>query len=883
MRFTQVTPTRTIALVLDQYRTSAAERASLGIPPLALTASETREVVAGLEAGDAAGGAELVDLLADRVSPGVDEAAQVKADWLASVARGDRSCQAVTPADAVRLLGNMGGGFNVGPLIELLGDGGLGRLAAEQLSETLLVFDAFHDVVDLARCGNRDAEAVLNAWAVGTWFSSRPPVPRELHLTVFRVPGETNTDDLSPAPHAWSRGDIPLHALTLLENRADVEDAVSNIRRLREGGRPIAFVGDVVGTGSSRKSAVNSLLWHIGDDIPFVPNKRRGGVVLAGRIAPIFFNTLEDSGALPIECDVSALRTGDHIVVRPADGRIESSAGDVIAEFALRPDRLLDSVRAGGRVPLTVGRMLTDRARRTLGLAPSELFVRQGAPAGQSSSSSYTLAQKIVGRACGVDGVAPGTSCEPAVSTVGSQDTTGPMNRNELEDLACLGFGAELVLQTFCHTAAYPKAVDMNTQATLPDFMRRRGAVVLRPGDGIIHSWLNRMLLPDQVGTGSDSHTRFPLGISFPAGSGLVAFAAAFGVMPIDMPESVLVRFRGELQPGVTLRDLVNAIPYAASGQGLLAPGSDDRRGRPGVAPVAAGGEGGSNVFSGRIIEIEGLEHLTVEQAFELSDSTAERSAAACTIALSEASVARYLRSNLAMLRWLIDAGYQDARSLERRAQAMEGWLADPVLLRADPDARYSAVVEIDVSAITEPLLACPNDPDYIRPLSEVSGRELDEVFIGSCMTNIGHFRAASALLSNARGPVRPRLWIAPPTRMDQAQLREEGCYAVFAAAGARTEIPGCSLCMGNQATVAPGSTVVSTSTRNFPNRMGRGADVFLASAELAAVAAIEGRLPTVEAYRARLSAIDGLKGDIYRYLDFDKLPAFAGGAATGA
>jgi aconitate hydratase 2/2-methylisocitrate dehydratase len=871
--------------VLDEYQASAAERAALGIPPAALTASDTREVIAWLECADGAGAAGLLGLLADRVSPGVDEAAQVKADWLASVARGDRDCQAVSPAYAVRLLGKMGGGYNVAPLIELLGDGRLGRLAAEELGETLLVFDAFHDAVDLARRGNSNAEAVLNAWASGTWFSSGAEVPPELHVTVFRVPGETNTDDLSPAPHAWSRGDIPLHALTFLENRADVDDPVNTIRRLRAEGRPVAFVGDVVGTGSSRKSAVNSLLWHMGDDIPHVPNKRRGGVVLAGRIAPIFFNTLEDAGALPIECDVSTLRTGDHIVVRPADGRIESSAGDLIAEFSLRPDRILDSVRAGGRVPLTVGKMLTDRARRVLGLTPSELFVRQGARTGLSSS--YTLAQKIVGRACGVEGVAPGTSCEPAVSTVGSQDTTGPMNRNELEDLACLGFSADLVLQTFCHTAAYPKAIDIATQTTLPDFMRRRGAVVLRPGDGIIHSWLNRMLLPDQVGTGSDSHTRFPLGISFPAGSGLVAFAAAFGVMPIDMPESVLVRFHGELQPGVTLRDLVNAIPYTASRQGLLASGRSDRHARTGVGPVGAGGaagggRSGSNVFSGRIIEIEGLEDLSVEEAFELSDSTAERSAAACTIALSEASVARYLRSNVVMLRWLIDAGYEDARSLERRAQAMEGWLADPVLLRADPDARYAAVVDIDARAITEPLLACPSDPDDIRTLSEVSGRPLDEVFIGSCMTNIGHFRAASALLSNAGGPVGPRLWIAPPTRMDQAQLRAEGCYAVFAAAGARTEIPGCSLCMGNQATVAPGSTVVSTSTRNFPNRMGRGADVFLASAELAAVAAIEGRLPTVEVYRERLSEIDALSGDIYRYLEFDKIPACAGGPAKG-
>jgi aconitate hydratase 2/2-methylisocitrate dehydratase len=848
-------------LVLASYRILAAERAALGIPPLPLGAAQTADLTASLEAPDGPDTASLVQLLTDRVPPGVDEAAQVKARWLAAIARGERRSPAISDTAAVRLLGTMLGGYNVAPLVELLDSETLGALAGEQLARTLLVFEAFNDVVERADGGNPDAVEVLQSWADATWFTGRPHVASELHLTVFRVHGEINTDDLSPAPHAWSRADIPLHALALLENRSDLDDAVAAIGDLRRAGRPIAFVGDVVGTGSSRKSAVNSLLWHIGDDIPFIPNKRGGGVVIGGRIAPIFFTTLEDAGALPIECPVDGFETGDHVVLRPRSGRIDRADGEPLTDFQLRSDRLLDAVRAGGRVPLMIGRSLTDKARQELGLGRSPAFLR---PAEPPRVSTYTQAQRIVGRACGVAGVSAGTSCEPAVSTVGSQDTTGPMNRNELQDLACLGFSADLVLQTFCHTAAYPKPIDIETQRTLPDFMKRRGAVVLRPGDGIIHSWLNRMLLPDQVGTGSDSHTRFPLGISFPAGSGLVAFAAALGVMPIDMPESVLVRFCGELQPGVTLRDLVNAIPYTARDRGLLSAGAE-------------GSGGGTNVFSGRIIEIEGLEALTVEQAFELSDSTAERSAGGCTISLSEASVSRYLESNVVMLRWLIDAGYQDARALERRARAMERWLAEPTLLRADPGAQYAAVLEIDMSALTEPLVACPNDPDDIRPLSAVAGRPIDEVFIGSCMTNIGHFRAAGTVLAGAGGPVPSRLWIAPPTRMDEAQLREEGYYSIFAAAGARTEIPGCSLCMGNQARVAPGSTVVSTSTRNFPNRMGQGADVFLASAELAAVAAIEGRLPTLDVYRAHAEALDTVAADIYRYLEFDKLPSYAG------
>ncbi|MGO9912937.1 MAG: bifunctional aconitate hydratase 2/2-methylisocitrate dehydratase [Acidimicrobiales bacterium] len=849
--------------MLDNYRIVEAERSALGLPPPALTAAQTLELTAQLGANSAADEpAELVDLLTHRVPPGVDDAAKVKATFLGRIALGEDACSAISAGQAVELLGTMLGGYNVAPLVELLGSDALGEPAAKALSHTLLVFDAFHDVAECAAHGNRHAAEVMRSWAAAEWFKSRPEPPSEIHLTVFKVSGEINTDDMSPAPLAWTRPDIPLHALSFLGNRLDVHDAVATLATLKAAGRPIAFVGDVVGTGSSRKSAVNSLLWHIGNDIPFVPNKRQGGIVLGAKIAPIFFNTLEDSGALPIECDVDGLATGDHIVLRTFDGRIETPAGELITSFAYRSAQLLDEVRAGGRVPLMIGRALSDKASRALGSVPSAVFRKREQ---SSESRSYTLAQKIVGRACGTDGIAPGTYCEPTVSTVGSQDTTGPMNRNELQELACLGFSADLVLQTFCHTAAYPKPIDIETQRTLPEFMANRGGVVLRPGDGIIHSWLNRMLLPDQVGTGSDSHTRFPMGISFPAGSGLVAFAAAMGVMPIDMPESVLVRFVGEIQPGITLRDLVNAIPYTARQQGLLSLDAADK----------------TNVFNGRIIEIAGLEHLGVEQAFELSDSTAERSAGGCTISLSDDSVSRYLRSNVAMLRWLIEAGYEDARAIERRAGAMERWLADPVLLRADPDAEYAAVVEIDMTSVTEPLLACPNNPDDIRPLSDVSGRAIDEVFIGSCMTNIGHFRAAGRLLESHGSPVPGRLWIAPPTKMDEAQLREEGYYAIFAAAGARTEIPGCSLCMGNQARVAPGTTVVSTSTRNFPNRMGRDADVFLASAELAAVTAIKGKLPTVDEYFEYARSIDTMAVDIYRYLEFDTLAGYAGASAS--
>jgi aconitate hydratase 2/2-methylisocitrate dehydratase len=826
--------------VLDDYRTHRSERAVHGLPPLPLTTAQVEDLILELRTeDDPALTAELLKVLAHGVAPGVDDAARGKAGFLAAVARGQERCRAISSRDAVALLGTMIGGYNVAPLVELLDHPVLGALAAEQLGVTLLVFDAFHDVAEAAGRGNPRATSVLESWAEARWFTSLPPVPEVVHLTVVKVDGEINTDEMSPAPQAWSRADIPLHARSFLEHRRDAIDVPGRIEQLRSAGAPVAFVGDVIGTGSSRKSAVNSLLWHIGEDIPFVPGKRRGGVVFGTRIAPIFFNTLLDAGALAVECDVERLSTGDHIVLRPHQGRIEGQDGRLLAGFEVRPGQVLDYVRAGGRLQLIIGRNLTEKARSTLGLGPSPVFLR---PAAAGRHGGFTLAQKIVGRACGLEGVGPGTYCEPTISTVGSQDTTGPMNRQELQDLACLGFSADLVLQTFCHTAAYPKPVDIETQHTLPRFMSDRGGVVMKPGDGIIHSWLNRMLLPDRVGTGSDSHTRFPLGISFPAGSGLVAFAAALGVMPIDMPESVLVRFSGSRKPGITLRDLVNAIPFEARRQAR--------------ATSPAGGY--ANPFSGRIIEIEGLDDLSVEQAFELTDSTAERSAAGCTINLSEASITEGVRASVALVRNLIDSGYQDARTLERRAQAMERWLNEPTLLRADSNARYARVIEIDVSLISEPLLACPNDPDDVRPLSDVAGRPVDEVFIGSCMTNLAHFRAAGDLLSRAGAPVPARLWMAPPTRLAESALREDGYYSTFGTAGARTEIPGCSLCMGNQARVMEGATVVSTSTRNFPNRMGSDAQVFLASAEVAAIAAIKGVLPTVAEYLEQIEAVNG-------------------------
>ncbi len=847
--------------MLTEYRQHVAERADSGLPPLPLSAEQMTALVELLKSPPAGEEETLVDLLENRVPAGVDPAAEVKAAFLAELARGAASSPLVTKERAVEILGTMLGGYNVAPLVELLDDGALGALAAEQLKRTLLVADAFADVEAKAKAGNEHARAVITSWAEAEWFTNRPDVPERMTVTVFMVEGETNTDDLSPAPDAWSRPDIPLHALAMLKNpRPGITDAVKQIEELKGKGHPLAYVGDVVGTGSSRKSATNSVLWYMGEDIPNVPNKRAGGVCLGGKIAPIFFNTMEDSGALPIECDVSKMAMGDVITILPLEKRIVNEGGETVASFEYKSEVILDEVRAGGRIPLIIGRGLTARARASLGLPESEVF-RKPAPV-PDSGKGYTLAQKIVGRASGLpegQGVRPGAYCEPVMSSVGSQDTTGPMTRDELSELACLKFSADLVMQSFCHTAAYPKPVDVKTHTTLPGFFERRGGIALRPGDGVIHSWLNRMILPDQVGTGGDSHTRFPLGVSFPAGSGLVAFAAAQGLMPLDMPESVLVRFTGEMQPGITLRDLVNAIPHAAIQSGDL------------TVPK----EGKKNIFSGRILEIEGLPDLKVEQAFELSDASAERSAAGCAIQLGVESVAEYLRSNVVLLRWMIAQGYQDAEMLERRAKSMEAWLADPKLLEADENGDYVKVIEVNMSEITEPILACPNDPDDVRLLSQVAGTPIDEVFIGSCMTNIGHFRAAGRLFADHGKPVASRLWVVPPTKMDEEQLISEGIYAAYATAGARTEIPGCSLCMGNQARVAPKSTAVSTSTRNFPNRLGDGADVFLASAELAAVTAILGKIPTVEEYREAVRSIDTSAGEIYRYLNFDQVPSY--------
>ena len=843
--------------MLESYRQHVEERAQEGIPPLPLNAEQVAQLVDLLKVPPAGEEETLLDLLTNRVPPGVDDAAYVKAGFLAAVASGEAECPLIDKKKALELLGTMLGGYNIEPLIQQLDDAELGELAAEQLKFTLLMFDAFHDVADKAKAGNANAQAIMQSWADAEWFLRRKALPEEIKLTVFKVVGETNTDDLSPAQDAWSRPDIPLHALAMLKNpREGVHDALAQIDELKKKGHPVAYVGDVVGTGSSRKSATNSVLWTTGNDIPFVPNKRQGGFVLGGKIAPIFFNTLEDSGALPIECNVEEMKMGDVIVLKPYANRIETESGELLSEFSLKTEVLHDEARAGGRIPLIIGRSLTQKAREALGLGNTDIFRRPVDP--EDTGKGYTLAQKMVGKACGVEGVRPGTYCEPRMSTVGSQDTTGPMTRDELKELACLGFSADLVMQSFCHTAAYPKLVDIETQHSLPEFIQTRGGVSLRPGDGVIHSWMNRMLLPDQVGTGGDSHTRFPLGVSFPAGSGLVAFGAALGVIPLDLPESVLVRFKGEMQPGITLRDLVNAIPYTALQRGLL---TVEKKGK-------------KNVYNGRIIEIEGLE-LTVEQAFELSDATAERSAGGCTIALSEESVAEYLRSNVVMLRWMIAKGYGDSRTLERRARAMEGWLENPSLMQADPDAEYAEVIEIDMSEIIEPLLACPNDPDDVRPLSELAGQQIDEVFIGSCMTNIGHFRAAGKLLQAAGTTIPTRLWIAPPTKMDERQLMKEGYYNIYATSGARTEMPGCSLCMGNQARVAAGCTAVSTSTRNFPNRLGQGANVYLASAELASVAAILGRLPTQDEYMEYASKLDTMAPEIYHYLSFDHIDEF--------
>ena len=851
--------------MLEAYRQHVADRAAQSIPPAPLSPEQVADLLELLKNPPAGEEAFLVELLTERVPPGVDEAAYVKAGFLSALANGETSCDLIDREHAIRLLGDMHGGYNIATLVGLLDDEALGTHAARELKQTLLVFDAFHDVVELANGGSKNAQAVLESWAAGEWFTERPEVPESLKMVVFKVTGETNTDDLSPAPDAWSRPDIPLHALAMFKMARDgiepdapgVTGPLKQIEAIKQAGLPVAFVGDVVGTGSSRKSATNSVLWYFGEDTPGIPNKRAGGVCIGGKVAPIFYNTMEDAGALVFEAPVDSLGMGDVIEIRPYDGKILSESGDVLSEFALRSDVLLDEVRAGGRINLIIGRGLTGKAREALGLGETDLFRTPEPP--EHSDKGFTLAQKMVGRACGVEGIRPGTYCEPRMTTVGSQDTTGPMTRDELQDLACLGFSADLTMQSFCHTAAYPKPVDIDTQHTLPDFIMTRGGVSLRPGDVIIHSWLNRMLLPDTVGTGGDSHTRFPMGISFPAGSGLVAFAAATGVMPLDMPESVLVRFKGEMQLGVTLRDLVHAIPYYAIQQGLL---TVEKKGK-------------KNIFSGRILEIEGLDSLTVEQAFELSDASAERSAAGCTIKLGEAIIAEYLRSNIVLLRSMIAEGYGDARTLERRARNMEAWLENPELLQADADAEYAAVIEIDLAEIDQPIVCAPNDPDDARLLSEVQGDQVDEVFIGSCMTNIGHFRAAGELLEAHGAPVSTRMWICPPTRMDEHQLMEEGYYAIFGRAGARTEMPGCSLCMGNQARVAPKSTVLSTSTRNFPNRLGEGANVYLTSAELAAVGALLGKLPTPAEYLEYAGKIDSMADEIYRYMNFDQVVAF--------
>jgi aconitate hydratase 2/2-methylisocitrate dehydratase len=862
--------------MLEAYRKHAAERAALGISPLPLTAGQTEALVALLENPPTGEESFLVDLITHRVPAGVDDAAKVKAGFLTRLAKGQSSCRLIGRDKATELLATMLGGFNIKPLIDLLDDAEVGGIAAGGLKKTLLMFDYFHDVKEKADKGNANAKAVLESWAAAEWFTSRPEVPQSLTVTVFKVSGETNTDDLSPAPDAWSRPDIPLHALAMLKNaRPGIEPEkpgergpIKQLEALKAKGHLVAYVGDVVGTGSSRKSATNSVLWWTGEDIPFVPNKRFGGVCLGSKIAPIFYNTMEDAGALPIELDVSKMEMGDVIELRPYEGKALKN-GELVAEFKVKSDVIFDEVRAGGRIPLIIGRGLTAKAREAFGLPPSTLFRLPHNPA--DSGKGYSLAQKMVGRACGLPagkGVRPGTYCEPKMTTVGSQDTTGPMTRDELKDLACLGFSADMVMQSFCHTAPYPKPVDVRTHHELPTFISTRGGVSLRPGDGVIHSWLNRLLLPDTVGTGGDSHTRFPIGISFPAGSGLVAFAAATGVMPLDMPESVLVRFKGQMQPGVTLRDLVNAIPYYAIEQGLL---TVEKKGK-------------KNIFSGRILEIEGLPDLKVEQAFELSDASAERSAAACTVRLAKEPIVEYMRSNIVLMKWMIANGYQDARTLGRRIKAMEAWLAKPELLAPDAGAEYAAVIEIDLAGIKEPIVACPNDPDDVKLLSEVAGDKIDEVFIGSCMTNIGHFRAAGQILDGKSDSVAnsaTRLWIAPPTKMDQYVLTEEGYYGILGRTGARMEMPGCSLCMGNQAQIRKGSTAMSTSTRNFPNRLGIDTRVYLGSAELAAVCALMGRIPTVAEYMEQVNVVNAKAGDIYRYMNFDQIADFKDVADT--
>ncbi len=860
--------------MLEAYRQHVAERAALGIPPLPLSKQQASDLVALLRNPPKGEEATLIDLITQRVPAGVDDAAKVKAEFLARVAKGEEACTLISREKATELLGTMVGGYNVKPLIDVLDDAVVGAVAAKALKSTLLMFDFFHDVADKAKAGSANAKAVMQSWADAEWFTQRPEVPKKISVTVFKVTGETNTDDLSPAPDAWSRPDIPLHALAMLKNPRDgitpekpgERGPMKLIEDLKKKGHPVAYVGDVVGTGSSRKSATNSVLWWTGDDIPFVPNKRYGGFCLGSKIAPIFFNTQEDAGAFPIECDVAQMAMGDVIDIYPYDKKVEKN-GATISTFDYKSEVLLDEVRAGGRINLIIGRALTGKAREFLGLPASTLFRLPQAP--KDSGKGFSLAQKMVGRACGFPelsgqqrGVRPGTYCEPKMTSVGSQDTTGPMTRDELKDLACLGFSADLVMQSFCHTAAYPKLVDVKTHRTLPSFITARGGISLKPGDGVIHSWLNRLLLPDTVGTGGDSHTRFPIGISFPAGSGLVAFAAATGVMPLDMPESVLVRFKGSLaeagKRGITLRDLVNAIPYYAIKQGLLT--------------VAK--QGKKNIFSGRILEIEGLPNLKVEQAFELTDASAERSAAGCTVRLNKEPIVEYMRSNITLMKWMIAEGYEDKRALGRRVKAMEDWIAKGTLLAADADAEYAAVIEIDLADVKEPLLACPNDPDDVKTLSDVAGEKIDEVFIGSCMTNIGHFRAAGKVLEG-KSDIPTRLWIAPPTKMDAMILNEEGYYAILGKSGARMEMPGCSLCMGNQAQIRKGSTAVSTSTRNFPNRLGIDTRVYLSSAELAAVTALMGRIPTMAEYLEQVQAVNAKAADVYRYMNFDQIAEF--------
>lgn len=852
--------------MLEDYRKHVAERAQQNIPPKPLNPEQVAGLIKLLKDPPAGEEEFLVELLAERVPPGVDEAAYVKAGFLSAIAKGEETCILISKESAVQLLGNMHGGYNITTLVELLDDSDLVELAAEELKHTLLMFDAFHDVEEKHKAGNKYATEIMHSWAEAEWFTGREDLPEKITATVYKVTGEINTDDLSPAPDAWSRPDIPLHARAMFKMRRDglepeIQGEVgplAQIHEMKEKGHPVVFVGDVVGTGSSRKSATNSVLWFFGEDLPGVPNKRGGGICIGAKVAPIFFNTMEDAGALVFEADVEKMNMGDTIDIYPLEGIIKNTdSGEVIAQYSYKSKVLLDEVRAGGRINLIIGRGLTQKACESLGLGVSDIFRVPEVPT--ATNAGFTLAQKMVGKACGVHGMRPGTYCEPKMTTVGSQDTTGPMTRDELKDLACLGFSADLTMQSFCHTAAYPKPVDIETQHTLPDFMMNRGGVSLRPGDGIIHSWLNRMLLPDTVGTGGDSHTRFPMGISFPAGSGLVAFAAATGVMPLDMPESILVRFKGKMKPGITLRDLVHAIPLYGIKNGLLT--------------VAKKGK--VNAFSGRILEIEGLEDLTVEQAFELSDASAERSAAGCTIKMSKESIGEYLKSNITMLRWMINEGYGDARTIERRALKMEEWLANPVLMEADKDAEYAEILEIDLADIDEPILCCPNDPDDAKSLSDVAGNKIDEVFIGSCMTNIGHFRAAGKLLEQFNGTLPTRLWISPPTKMDKAQLMEEGYYNIYGRAGVRTEMPGCSLCMGNQARVLAGATVLSTSTRNFPNRLGDGADVYLCSAEIAAVGAILGKIPSKEEYMDYANKIDSMSSEVFRYLNFDRMESF--------